>query len=162
MNELRKILEGIFDEEEQIKLIDNAKDVHEFFAMLDALDKVGHKSKFSSRKYNEDALGNKLNVGDLVYIKSSSSNKFDVNEKFGIIFNINKEPDPYCHGTITVYVGKNRDFDKNIKYYEEGKINITNPYVIYKLATTSCMKSSEVFLVKKAKQVNSSTISKIL
>ena len=154
------MMEGVFDEEDQMKSIDKAKEVHEFFAMLDALDKVGHKSKYSSRKYNEDAIGNKLNIGDLVYIKSSSSNKYDVTERFGVIYRIDKEADRFTGGTIHVYIGKNRDFDKNIKYFNN--LDKINSNAMYHLTKTSCMCSSEVFLVKNAKQVNSSTISKIL
>ena len=139
-----------------------------FFSILDTLDEIGHKSKYSSRKYDEDALGNKLNIGDLVYIRSNSSNKFEVNERFGIIYKIHKERDRFCGGTIYVYVGKNHDFDKNLKFYTQelklnlDKININNPNVILNLSKTSCLSSSEVILVKKAKQVSPATISKIL
>lgn len=162
------VIEGVFDEEDQMKSIDKAKEMHEFFSILDTLDKIGHKSKYSSRKYDEDALGNKLNIGDLVYIKSNSSNKFEVDERFGIIYKIDKERDRFCGGTINVYVGKNHDFDKNLKFYTQelrlslDKININNPNVIYNLSKTSCLSSSEVILVKKAKQISPATISKIL
>ena len=162
MEELKNILEGIFDEEEKMKSMGNVKDVHVFFTTLDALDKVGEKSKYGARKYNEDALGNKLNIGDLVLIKSRSTNKYEVSDRFGIIYRIYDIPDRLCGGTICVYVGKNRDFDENLKYYDENKLNINDPSVIRNLAKVSCLSSYEVILVKKAKQVSPATISKIL
>lgn len=65
------VIEGVFDEEEQMKSIDKNADELNYIKIISNLDKMDLEN--ATRKKDEDAFGNKIEKGDLLYrIKGSS------------------------------------------------------------------------------------------
>ena len=65
------VTEGVFDDEEQMKSIDKNADELKYIKIISNLNKMDLEN--ATRKEDEDALGNKIEKGDLLYRINSYS-----------------------------------------------------------------------------------------
>lgn len=134
---------------------------------LDILDNI---NKPRTRKYDEDMLGNKLHIGDVVYVKSSTSNAaatVNYGDKYGIIYKISEQSSPF-NASISVYFGKNKNFhelENDIINSQISKDDLLNSYIykndLKKSISVFSFSPEDVVLVLKANKYTNNTLKKL-
>jgi hypothetical protein len=139
-----------------------------FIENIKALSSLNYQLRKKGYKdiVGEDLFGNKLEVGDLVYMipdpeQASRMSQIPWYNLFGIVMELDKSNEE-----IKVVYGRKDEWYKREEEIKSGKLSVDeildNSSLIYKLFDICVPESSKIILIKSAKDVNSNTLKSIL
>lgn len=139
-----------------------------FLEKMEALSSLNYKLVKKGYKDNvgEDLFGNKIEVGDLVYMipdpeQASRMSQIPWYNSFGIVIELDKSNE-----LIKVVYSIKEEWYKKVEEIKNGKLSIDdildNPSLLMNLLNYCVPESSKLIRIKPAKDVNPNTLKNIL
>lgn len=139
-----------------------------FIEKMEALSSLNyqlHKKGYKD-SVGEDLFGNKIEVGDLVYMipdpeQASRMPQIPWYNSFGIVIELDKSND-----RIKVVYSRKDDWNNKVEEIKNGKLSIDeildSPSLTMNLLCVCTPESSKIILIKSAKDVSPNTLKNIL
>lgn len=139
-----------------------------FIEKMEALSSLNYKLRKKGYKDNvgEDLFGNKVNVGDLVYMipdpeQASRMSQIPWYNSFGIVIKLDESNEE-----IKVVYGRNDEWRNKEEEIKNGNLSIEeildSPSLTGRLLNVCLPESSKIILIKSAKDVSPNTLKSIL